>query len=94
MRMKDAVLPGTPDYVIEAYETLADRAKTRSFGLIEDDAIVLDTETTGLSLQDNRLIEISAARMRGREVVDRFDTFVHPGCPIPLLSSRLRAECA
>lgn len=89
MRMKDAVLPGTPDYVIEAYETLADRAKTRSFGLIEDDVIVLDTETTGLSLQDNKLIEISAARMRGREVVDRFDTFVHPGCPIPAEITRL-----
>lgn len=89
MLMKDAVLPGTPDYVIEAYETLADRAKTRSFGLIEDDVIVLDTETTGLSLQDNKLIEISAARMRGREVVERFDTFVHPGCPIPAEITRL-----
>ena len=51
--------------------------------------IVLDTETTGLSLQDNKLIEISAARMRGREVVDRFDTFVHPGCPIPAEITRL-----
>lgn len=89
MLMKDAVLPGTPDYVIEAYETLADRAKTRSFGLIEDDVIVLDTETTGLSLQDNKLIEISAARMHGREVVERFDTFVHPGCPIPAEITRL-----
>ena len=31
MLMKDAVLPGTPDYVIEAYETLADRAKNAFF---------------------------------------------------------------
>ena len=83
MLMRDAVLPGTPAYVVEAYETLAERAKTRSFGLIEEDVIVLDTETTGLSLQDNKLIEISAARIRGREVVDTFDTFVHPGMPIP-----------
>ena len=76
-------MAGTPDAVVAAYETLAERAKTRSFGLIEDDVIILDTETTGLSVQDNRLIEIAAARLRGREIVDRFDTFVHPGVPIP-----------
>lgn len=82
--MAAAVLPGTPGFVIEQYATLAQRAKNRSFGLIEDDVIVLDTETTGLSCAENELIEISAARLRGREVVDRFDTFVHPNGLIPL----------
>ncbi len=81
--MAAAVLPGTPGFVIEQYATLAHRAKNRSFGLIEDDVIVLDTETTGLSCAENELIEISAARLRGREVVDRFDTFVHPNGLIP-----------
>lgn len=76
-------MAGTPDFVVRNYETLVDRARTRTFGLIEEDVIVLDTETTGLSVQDNKLIEIAAARLRGREVVDRFDTFVHPGGPIP-----------
>ena len=76
-------MAGTPAAVVAAYETLADRAQTRSFGLIEEDVIVLDTETTGLSVQDNHLIEIAAARLRGREIVERFDTFVHPGVPIP-----------
>ena len=83
MNIRDAVLPGTPQYVIDAYATLAERAAQRSFGLIEDDVIVLDTETTGLSLKDNELIEISAARLRGREVVDTFDTFVRPSGLIP-----------
>lgn len=81
--MAAAVLPGTPGFVIEQYAMLAERAKNRSFGLIEDDVIVLDTETTGLSCAENELIEISAARLRGREVVDRFDTFVHPNGLIP-----------
>ena len=81
--IRDAVLPGTPDHIVARYETLAERALVREFGLIEEDVIVLDTETTGLSVQDNKLIEIAAARLRGREVVDRFDTFVHPGGPIP-----------
>ena len=81
--MADSVLAGTPESVVERYATLAERAQNRSFGLIEEDVIVLDTETTGLSVQDNKLIEIAAARLRGREIVERFDTFVHPGVPIP-----------
>ncbi len=82
-KFEAAVLPGTPSFVIEAYSTLEERARHRSFGLIEDDVVVLDTETTGLSVRDNKLIEISAARLRGREVVERFDTFVNPGMLIP-----------
>ena len=83
MLIEDAVSSGTPQFVIDSYATLADRAKTQSFGLIEEDVIILDTETTGLSVQDNELIEISAARLSGREVIDRFDTFVHPRQLIP-----------
>ncbi len=83
MLIEDAVSSGTPQFVIDSYATLADRAKTQSFGLIEEDVIVLDTETTGLSVQDNELIEISAARLSGREIIDRFDTFVHPKQLIP-----------
>ena len=56
MLIEDAVSSGTPQFVIDSYATLADRAKTQSFGLIEEDVIVLDTETTGLSVQDNELI--------------------------------------
>lgn len=83
LAMAAAVLPGTPQQVIDAYATLAARAETRSFGLIENDVVVLDTETTGLSHRENELIEIAAARLRGREIVDRFDTFVKPSGLIP-----------
>ena len=81
--IEDAVMPGTPRFVIEAYRTLAERAKEREFGLIEEDVVILDTETTGLSPQENELIEISAAVLSGREITDRFDTFVHPTTLIP-----------
>ncbi len=87
--MQEAVVPGTPRFVLDKYETLAERAKTQQFGLIEDDVIVLDTETTGLSVQECELIEISAARLRGREIVDTFDTFVHPSTLIPAEITKL-----
>ncbi len=81
--MEDAVLPGTPQFVIDQYKTIAERARHRTFGLLEEDVVVLDTETTGLSPQENELIEISAALISGREVTDRFDTFVHPHGLVP-----------
>ena len=79
----EVLLPGTPAFVTESYVTLAERARTRDFGLLGDDVIILDTETTGLSSQENELIEISAARLVGGTVAERFDTFVHPTGPIP-----------
>jgi ATP-dependent DNA helicase DinG len=77
------LLQGTPASVRARYLTLAERAEQTTFGLLEEDIVMLDTETTGLSFRDNELIEIAAARITGREVVERFRTFVHPTGPIP-----------
>ncbi len=87
--LSDLILPGTPDEVREGYLTLAARARGRDFGPLEDGVVVLDTETTGLSFKDCALIEISAARLEGREVVERFETFVHPSGPVPPEIQRL-----
>lgn len=81
--LDDIILPNTPPQITEAYKCLAERAKTEDFGLLEDDVCVLDTETTGLSFNECQLTEIACARLRGREIVDRFHTFVNPGMPIP-----------
>lgn len=83
MTMEAAVIPGTPRFVIEQYKTLAERARGHVFGIIEEDVIILDTETTGLSVRDNELIEISAAVLTQQGIKERFDTFVHPTGPIP-----------
>ena len=83
------ILPGTPESVREAYLSLPERAEHADFGLLEDEVVVLDTETTGLSFKDCDLIEISAALLSGREVTDRFETFVHPGGLIPPEITRL-----
>ena len=87
--VEDLLLSGTPEEVRARYLTLVARAETADFGPLEEDVVVLDTETTGLSFKDCELIEISAARLSGREVVGRFQTFVDPGCPIPPEIERL-----
>jgi ATP-dependent DNA helicase DinG len=77
------VVPGTDRDVVSNYATLAERAKVSEFGLLDDDVVVIDTETTGLDFRSCELIEVSAARLRGREVVDTFDVLVKPAQPIP-----------
>ena len=77
------ITPGTDRDVVEKYATLAERAKSYDFGLLEDDVVVIDTETTGLDFKSCELIEVAAARLRGREIVDTLDLFVKPSSPIP-----------
>ena len=45
----------------------------------DTEIVAFDLETTGLSSQNDTIIEIGAAIFRGDEVVDRFQTFVDPG---------------
>lgn len=56
--------------------------KGRSIVRIPGHYTVVDTETTGLSPQEDRLIEIAAIRVRGGKEVSRFETLVNPERPL------------
>lgn len=45
--------------------------------------VVADTETTGVRADTDRIIEIGAVKVRGGEIVGRFDTLVNPGRHVP-----------
>jgi DNA polymerase-3 subunit epsilon len=45
--------------------------------------VIVDLETTGASPNTDAITEIGALRMRGGELLGRFETFVNPGVPIP-----------
>ena len=51
--------------------------------LAEVTFVVVDLETTGASPATDEITEIGALRMRGGELLGRFETFVNPGVPIP-----------
>ena len=72
-------------YGLEAYfvNDTASAVSGTYEGELNEEMIVFDIETTGLSTQTCKLTEIGAVRIRGGEVLDRFDTFVDPEMPIP-----------
>lgn len=74
---------GTPERVRERYRRLSDLAKESDFGNLDENIVVIDTETTGFSFNHDELTQIAAARMEHGEVVDWYVTFVNPGKPIP-----------
>lgn len=47
------------------------------------DYVVFDLETTGVSCRFDEVVEISAIKAAGGQVVDAFSTLVNPGRPIP-----------
>ena len=69
-------------YGVEAYLVPDDNVVDLSTGM-DNEYIVLDIETTGLSFRTEKITEIGAVRVKNGEIVDTFETFVNPEIPIP-----------
>ena len=58
--------------------------------LIEEEIyVVFDIETTGLDPYKDRIIEIGAIKLKGKEIIDEFSVFVNPEIDIPEEITRL-----
>lgn len=58
------------------------RQKGKSLLEFPPDYTVIDLETTGLDPKWDRIIELSAIRVRGGQAVDEYSTLVNPECEI------------
>ena len=76
------VIYGCEAYVVNDLEAvrIIDQPDPRS---PQDEVIIFDVETTGLSHKLDRLTEIGAVKVRGLRIIDSFDTFVNPERDIP-----------
>ena len=73
---------GTDDDIRQWYAHVADVAHD-DLMLFEDEIVICDTEATGPNPSISSLIQIAAVKMRGKENLAEFQTFVDPGISIP-----------
>ncbi len=74
------ILYGIEAYYVNDTEKCVFGTKYPSF---DDEMIVFDIETTGLNKNECKIIEIGAVKIKGGEILDTFDIFVDPECPVP-----------
>ena len=77
---KFKVIYGIEAYFVDDENSLIEGCTGR---LINDDIVIFDLETTGLSASECRITEIGAVKLRGLEAVEEFQMFVNPGTHIP-----------
>ena len=74
------ILYGTEAYFVN------DTAKCifgKKYPAFDDEMVVFDIETTGLSNRTCKIIEIGAVKIKAGNIIDKFNIFVDPECPIP-----------
>ncbi len=81
--IENYIMETTPQRVVDRYTQLKEYERTHDFGALDEDVVVIDTETTGVSFKHDELTQIAAARMVRGEIKEWFVTFVNPGKPIP-----------
>lgn len=78
-------------YGMEGYlvDDMADIAINPGTATLDDDFVVFDIETTGLSPDKNNIIEIGAVKVSGGQIIDKFSSFVNPKEPVPYRITKL-----
>ena len=75
------VILGIEAYMVDDEQDLITNPKDK---MIEDEIyVVFDIETTGFDPFNDKIIEIGAVKMRGKEIIGEFSEFVNPEIPIP-----------
>ncbi|MEG2039445.1 MAG: PolC-type DNA polymerase III, partial [Oscillospiraceae bacterium] len=81
-KMEDfKILYGVEGYFVDDRVEIVHGKTSNTF---DDTFIVFDLETTGLSANKERITEIGAVKVKGREVVATFSSFVNPEMTIPM----------
>ncbi|WP_051569083.1 PolC-type DNA polymerase III [Alkaliphilus transvaalensis] len=74
------ILYGMEGYLVNDEAKLVEGEDTY---LLEDEFVVFDIETTGLSNKVDRITEIGAVKVKDGKVIDQFSSLINPQMPIP-----------
>jgi len=89
----DNLTPDAPRPLVYDFDLLNPGAATDAYDtpLSELCCVAFDTETTGLSVDRDDIVQLGAVRMLNGRIIEGevFDTYVHPGRPIPPASSAI-----
>ena len=86
------IIYGMEAYMVDDMKTAVDVSGDPDLSIphmLDDTYCVFDIETTGFSPVHNRIIEIGAVIIQDGRIVDSFDEFVNPECPIPYRITKL-----
>lgn len=86
------IIYGMEAYVVDDMKTAVDVSGDPDVTIphmLSDTYCVFDIETTGFSPVHNRIIEIGAVLVQDGKIVDSYDEFVNPECPIPYRITKL-----
>ena len=74
------IIYGVEAYLVDDLKDIIVDSKGQS---LNDSYVVFDLETTGLSPDKNKIIEIGAVKVVDGAITERFSTFINPEVPIP-----------
>ena len=74
------VILGVEAYLINDSSPIIQYSRSDTF---DQTFVAIDIETTGLDAVNNEIIEVGAVKIKGREIIDSFQSFVAPSGPIP-----------
>ena len=74
------VIYGVEAYLVDDLKGMIENSKGQS---LDAPYVVFDIETTGLSAEKNKMIEIGAVKVIDGKIVEKFSQFVNPKVPIP-----------
>lgn len=80
------IIYGVEAYLVDDLKSIVYEPKGQS---LLDSYVVFDLETTGLSPNVHKIIEIGAVKVVGGKLVDRFSQFVDPKVPLPFAIEEL-----
>ncbi len=76
-------------YLTERNQLKLTKTGFRFKGLMEKTFVVVDLETTGTRTYKDKITEIAAFKVRGGEIIDRYESLVNPGRYIPYNITRI-----